>query len=146
MTEKIDTDKLPTAVREQDLPVGGAVDGALPRVGIPTVPTGIGLTREAPSLRGNATAWTQPQNAAGVEPYRIGAEPLRRRILLSVAPDASATAYVVAATTREQAQAGQGLVLSPGQNPVALQYADMLWIASIGAALTVSFLAELDQG
>lgn len=140
----VDTDKLPTAVREQDLPVGGAAEGQLPALAVNTVPVGIGLVREVPTLRATATSWVQP-SAAGSAPYRIGAEPLRRALHVSVGPNASATAYAVVATTQEQAAAGLGYLLTPGGR-VTVHTAEMLWIAAVGADLTCSFLAELDQG
>jgi hypothetical protein len=145
MTEHIETDKIPTDALEQDVPVGGVVDGKMPSIAIQTVSAGISTTREVPALRLNAFGATQPQNAAGVEPFRIGRETRRRRIHVAVAPNASATAYIVIAATREQAMNGDGYPLPPNGR-VTLEAADMMWIASIGAALQWGFLVELDQG
>lgn len=145
MTEHIETDKLPTDALEQDVPVGGVVDGKMPAVAVQTIAAGITTTRDVPPLRLNAFSTTQTQNAAGVEPFRIGRETRRRRIHLSVAPDASTTAYIVIAATREQAMNGDGYPLPPNGR-ITIEAADMMWISAVGANLRFGFLVELDQG
>jgi hypothetical protein len=138
----IDTDKLPTDAVEQDVAVGGVIDGRMPTVAIPTVTAGISTTREVPPLR--HTAMSIPL-ATTDNPYRIGREPRRRRLILAASPNAVTTAYLVISTTEEQARADQGFQLTQGTN-VTMTGADMLWVTCVGADLTLSFLAELDQG
>lgn len=138
----IDTDKLPTDAVEQDVPVGGVVDGRMPAIAVPTVQAGIATVREVPPLRHTAMSVPIGVNDA---PYRIGREPRRRRLILAASPNNVATAYLVLATTEEQARADQGLQLAQGTN-VTITGADMIWVTAVGADLTLSFLAELDQG
>jgi hypothetical protein len=138
----IDTDKMPGDALEQDVSVGGVVDGRMPTVAIPTVQAGISTTREVPPLRHTAMSIPLTQTD---RPYRIGREVRRRRLILAASPHAVSTAYLVIATTEEQATADQGLQLTQGTN-VTITGADMLWITCVGADLTLSFLAELDQG
>lgn len=138
----IDTDKLPADALEQDVSVGGVVDGHMPSVAIPTVQAGISTTREVPPLRHTAMSLPLAQTDA---PYRIGREARRRRLILAAGPHAVTTAYLVIATTEEQARADQGFQLTQGTN-VTITGADMIWVTSVGADLTLSFFAELDQG
>lgn len=141
----IDTDKLSADTLYQDVPVGGEVDGDLPGLAVPTVPTGIATTREVPALRANAGAVVL---AAG-QSFRIGEEPHRRRIIVrcndAVAPAPATFRYLVVATSIEQAQAGLGLELTPGTQ-VELLCAAQLIIAAVGDTLRGSWLAMLDQG
>lgn len=138
----VDTDKLPTDALEQDVSVGGVVDGRMPAIAVQTVAAGISTTREVPPLR--HTAMSVPLLQTDV-PYRIGRETRRRRLVLAASPHATTTAFLVIATTEEQARIDQGLQLPQGQN-VTITGADMIWVTSVGADLTLSFLAELDQG
>lgn len=137
---KVDTDKVPGDVREQDLPVGGALDGALPRIAVPVVPTGIGLTREIPTLKATTYGGTQATTAA---PFRIGAEPMRRRLVITAAPDAVTTAYLVVASDLSSLPNG---IPIPQSQTLELRTAAELWVAAVGADLVWGFLAELDQG
>jgi hypothetical protein len=138
----IDTDKLPTDALEQDVAIGGVSDGKMPQIAVQTVAAGISTTREVPPLR--HTAYSGQQNRTD-PPYRIGRETRRRRLIIAVAPHATVVSWLVVATTEEQARNLQGLIIAQGQN-VTLSGADMVWIAAVGADLTWSFLAELDQG
>lgn len=143
---KIDTDKLPEEVRQQDGSVGGAEDGHTPARTIPVTVDGIVTVREVPPLKVNALSVTL---ATTGDPFHIGREPMRRRLNVRCAdPLAGAAAgvrYIVLATSFEQAQAGSGLQLYPG-NGVQLLTAEALWVTAVGGTLQLSFLAELDQG
>lgn len=143
----VDTDKLPTGTLEQDVPVGGVVDGKSPSIAVQTVTAGISTTREVPPLRLNAFGIVLKAQTAGIEPYRIGRETRRRRIHIALAPNAGAPAdsYLIIAATREQAINGDGYPLSPGDR-VTIEAADMMWLTAIGGDLRIGFLAELDQG
>lgn len=137
---KVDTDKVPGDVREQDLPVGGALDGALPRVAVPVVPTGIGLTRQVPTLKVTTYGGTQGETA---DAFRIGAEPMRRRLIISVAPNAETTAYLVVASDLQSLPNG---VPIPQGTAMVLHTAAELWVSAVDADLVWGFAAELDQG
>lgn len=139
MTDQTDT--TPDEVWEQET-AGGAVAGELPRAALPTLPQGVTLVREAPSLRHTSGAVAQ---AVGAVPLALGREPRRRRILIAVR-STDATSYVVAGDSREQAGAGFGLIL-PAGSLVELHTAEALYLAAFGpAGVTVSWLSELDQG
>jgi hypothetical protein len=141
----IQTDKLPADVLEQEVPIGGAFNGKEPAIALQTVAAGVTTTRDVPPLRANAFGAIQPLQTPAIEPFRIGRETRRRALYIACAPDPSTTAYLVVATTREQAVNGDGFPLVPGSN-ISLKGADMWWIAAIGAPLRWGFIAELDQG
>lgn len=136
----VETDKLPADVREQDIAVGGALDGALPRLAVPVVATGIGLVRETPAMKASTFGGIQ---AAAALPFTIGEEPMRRRILISAAPNAVATSYLVVASDR--ASLPNGYPIGQGQRET-FRTSGALFVAAIGADLTWGFLSELDQG
>lgn len=131
-------------VWEQDGPVGGSVDGITAPVAIPVVTQGVTITRDAPPLKATFGLLTCGSGSAAV---RIGREPRRRRLLLSVRPNTTATAYVVVAENAQQAEGGYGLPILQGVAPVVLHYAGEVYVKGFGATdLTVGFLAELDEG
>lgn len=138
----VDTDKLPTDALAQEGPIGGVNDGRTPSFAVPTVGVGIATTRELPTLRHTAFSIQLLQTAA---PYRIGAEPRRRRLTLSASPNATAVSWLIVATSQEQARDRQGFILAQGQL-ITVGGADELWVAAVNADLYLSLLAELDQG
>lgn len=135
-------DEVPEAVFEQDVSDGGAVDGQLPSAAAAVVVEGISTVREAPCLAATFGALPIGQG----QTVSIGRNPRRRRLLLSVAPNATATAFVVVGDNAQQVLGGIGLVAVQGAAPVTLHYAGQLFMAAFNAALTVGFVAELDQG
>lgn len=129
-------------VAEQDVPIGGAIDGDLPRAAVAVLPAGIVTTRELPTLDVTFGTLTIPSGSV----QRLGRDPRRRRLLLSVRPHATATAYVVISETEQQARSGYGLTVLQGQSPPgALTYAGELWFAAVGADMQVGFCAEIDS-
>lgn len=135
-------DEIPEEVWEQEGPQGGAVDGQLPAAAVATVTQGVSTVREVPALRHITGRLDLTETGA---PLRIGREPRRRRLVLSVDYSAVGSAYVVAGDTEQQARAGYGLRVPPGA-VLVLATAGELWWATFGADLGVTFLAELDQG
>lgn len=135
-------DEVPEAVFEQDVSDGGAIDGTLPATAAAVVVQGVTMVREAPPLDG--TLGMIPISSGGV--ISIGRNPRRRRLILSVQPSATTTAYVVIGDTAYQAQQGIGIYLAQGQSLAPIHLAKQLFIAAFGAALNLGFLMELDQG
>lgn len=133
---------VPEDVWEQDVAQGGAVDGELPRVAVPTVPQGVATVREVPVLR--HITGKLDLTTTGL-PLRIGREARRRRLILSVSASATSGALVVLGDTQQQAAAGYGLQV-PAGTLMVLGTAAEIWLQTFEADLTVSFLAELDQG
>lgn len=136
-------DEVPEEVWEQDVADGGSVQGQLPAHAAAVVVQGVTLTREVPALA--ATFGTVSVSATGL-PQRIGRNTRRRRILLSVRPNAITTAYVVIAENASQAAGGYGYYVLQGVAMPSLQYAGELWIMAFGADLQVGFISENDQG
>lgn len=138
------TDLISNDVWQQDGPVGGTdLDGEPPAVAVATVAAGITTVREVPALRSVSGAYPLTQGAAAVR--LVGDEGRRRRIIVSVRASAVAGARVVLSDDPNQAAAGFGLEIPAGMM-VTLRLAGELYAATFAADLTVSFLAELDQG
>lgn len=133
---------IPDAVWDQDVAQGGVVDSELPRVAAPVVVEGVSWTREAPALAATFGLVNIAQGAT----QRIGRNGRRRRLLISVQPNAVTTAYVVVAENAQQAAGGYGLPILQGSPVVSLAYAGEVWFGAFGAAVNVGFIAELDQG
>lgn len=136
-------DIVPDQVWEQDVADGGAVDSDLPPAASAVVVQGVSWTREAPCLAATFGLLTVPQSGT---PGRIGRNTRRRSLLLSVRPNATATAYIVVAENAQQAAGGYGLPILQGAAPVRVNYAGDLYFTAFGADLQVGFIAELDQG
>lgn len=131
-------EQLPADVLQQDLPVGGAVDGILPETALPVVPVGIALTRETPSMQ--AVSGSLTINAGDV--FQLCAEsPHRRRLLIT-----ATVGYVRVCTSRQDASDGNGFRVLNNQPPVELRYAGPLWVRGTAASQEVSWWIELDQG
>jgi hypothetical protein len=142
MSENYDP-AVPSAVLEQDVPVGGAdLDGRMPGAALATVPVGIATVREVPALTHNSARFAL---VADGDAIRIGRTVQRRRLVVSVSASATATAYVIAGDNKQQAESGFGLEIPQGTMLVLGTAAD-LWFAAFGADLYVSWLQELDQG
>lgn len=135
-------DEVPESVFEQDVSDGGAIDGQLPAAAAAVVVEGISMVREAPCLA--ATFGALPIGQGQV--VSVGRNPRRRRLLLSVAPNSTATAYIVVGDNAQQVSGGVGIPLVQGAAPLTLHYAGQLFMAAFNAALVVGFAAELDQG
>lgn len=135
-------DVLPDEVWEQEVADGGVVAGELPAVATAVVVQGVTNVREAPCLNSTFGKLTIPTGTA----LRIGRNPRRRRLLLSVRPSATATAYVCLGETQAQAVADYGPSALQGTAFPATHFAGEVWVAAFGADLVVGFLAELDQG
>lgn len=134
-------------VFEQDVPTGGSIDGELPTAAISTVVSGIVTTRETPAL--GATFGAQTSIYPGGPNYTgavrlVGRDAHRRRIIISVPPNAINTAYVVFNENAQQAASGYGLQITQGSGPIALNYAGEIWIQAFNAIVTVGFVAEVD--
>lgn len=135
-------DEIPEPVFEQDVADGGAIGGQLPAVAAPVVIEGISMVREAPCLSATFNALPIGQG----QTVSIGRNPRRRRLLLSVAPNATTTAYVVVGDNAQQVAGGVGLTIVQGAAPVTLHYAGQLFFCAFNAAVNLGFVAELDQG
>lgn len=134
----VDVEQLPADVLQQDLPVGGAVDGDMPERALPVLPVGIVLTRETPSMQAVSGAFTG--NAGDV--FQLCAEsPHRRRLLIT-----AITGYVRVCTTRQDASDGNGLRVLNAQPPVELRYNGPLFVRLTQANQEVSWWIEYDQG
>lgn len=135
-------DEVPEEVFEQDVADGGSVGGQLPTAAAAVVVQGISMVREAPVL--SATFGTIPIQQNTVQ--SIGRNPRRRRLLLSVAPNVTTTAFVVIGDTAQQVSQGIGITLIQGQFMTPIHYAGQLFVAAFGANCNLGFMAELDQG
>jgi hypothetical protein len=135
-------DILPDEVWEQEVADGGVVGGELPAAAAAVVVQGVSAVREVPALAGTFGKLTITNGSA----LRIGRNPRRRRLLLSVRPNTTATAYATLGETQQQAASDYGPSALQGTNFAAMQYAGELWVAAFGADVTVGFFAELDQG
>jgi hypothetical protein len=134
-------DDISDETSEQDVPVGGAVDGKLANAAVATLPQGILTVREMPALAATFGKLTLPPLSTS----RIGRHPQRRRLLLSVR-SADPDAFVTLAESEYQASIGYGLDITPGHPPIPLHYAGELWVCAFGASpVTVSFVAEIDH-
>lgn len=133
---------VPEPVWDQDVAQGGVIEGELPRVALPVVVEGVTWTREAPAMGATFGLLTVAQNTA----VRIGRNGRRRRLIISVRPNAIVTAYVIVAENQQQALGGYGLPILQGVAPVPICYAGEIHFAAFGADLQVGFIAELDQG
>lgn len=135
-------DEVPEAVFEQDVADGGSVMGQLPTAATAVVVQGVSLVREAPPLA--ATFGMIPIQSGGV--ISLGRNPRRRRLILSVQPSQTTTAFVVIGDTPYQAQQGIGLTIAQGASLTPIHYGGQLFVAAFGANLNLGFLMELDQG
>jgi hypothetical protein len=135
-------DEVPEQVWEQDVADGGAIDGTLPTAAAAVVVQGVTTVREVPALSATFGTLTVANGAV----VSLGRNPKRRRLLLSVRPSVTATAYIVIGENQQQAAGGYGLTCLQGAALPPIQFAGQLWIAAAGADLQVGFLAELDQG
>lgn len=133
---------VPEPIWEQDVADGGAVENELPPAAVAVVVQGVSLTREAPSLAATFGTMTITNGTA----VRIGRNPRRRRLLLSVRPNATATAFVVIGESQQQVTGNYGLSALQGVTLPPIQYAGEIWVAASGADMQVGFMAELDQG
>lgn len=133
---------VPEQVWDQDVAVGGVIEGELPRVAVPVVVEGVSWVRDAPALAATFGLLTITQNTS----VRIGRNGRRRRLIVSVRPNAITTAYVIVAENQQQALGGYGLPIVQGVSPIAINYAGEIHFAAFGADLGVGFVAELDQG
>lgn len=133
---------IPDPVIEQDVADGGSLDGTVPPIAVPVVIEGVSFMREVPALAATMGKLTITNGTA----LRIGRNPRRRRLLLSVRSSSTATAYATIGETQQQAVADYGPSALQGTAFPTFQYAGELWIAAFGADLIVGFLAELDQG
>lgn len=133
---------VPEPVWDQDIAVGGVIEGELPRAAVPVVVEGVAWTRDAPALAATFGLLTISQNTA----VRIGRNGRRRRLIISVRPNAVTTAFVIVAENQQQALGGYGLPIVQGVAPVGINYAGEVFFAAFGADLAVGFVAELDQG
>lgn len=122
--------------------MGGVVGGQLPAVAAPVVVEGVAFTREVPTMAATFGLLTIAQNTT----QRIGRNGRRRRLLISVRPNAVTTAFVVLAENAQQAAGGYGLPIVQASAVVDLNYAGEIHIAAFGADVQVGFVAELDQG
>jgi hypothetical protein len=133
---------VPEPVWDQDVAMGGVIEGELPRVAVPVVVEGVSWVRDAPAMAATFGLLTVTQNST----QRIGRNGRRRRLLVSVRPNAVTTAYVVLAENAQQAAGGYGLPILQASPVVAINYAGELWFGAFGADVQVGFIAELDQG
>lgn len=133
-----DVEQLPADVLQQDLPVGGAVDGVMPEVAIPVVPVGIALTRETPALQ--AVTISLPGTTGDVF-LLVSQSPHRRRILV-----ATTGAAVRLCTSRQDAKDAVGLRIPPDVAPVPIHFAGELFVRLTGANQEVTAFIEYDQG
>lgn len=122
--------------------MGGSAGGELPASAAPVIVEGIVFTREVPTMAATLGLLTITNGST----QRIGRNGRRRRLLVSVRPNVTTTAYVVVAENAQQAAGGYGLPILQGSPVVTLNYAGELWFGAFGADMGVGFVAELDQG
>lgn len=141
--ERDDQDFTPAEVLEQDVPVGGVVNGARATAAVSVLPQGIQTFREVPSLK--AATGSALLTAAG-SPWRIGKEPRRRTLIIGCGDSVTVGAYLCIATSQLEATQGYGLRIYATDDPITLHTVNELWIQPFAADLVLSWLAEIDQG
>lgn len=134
---------IPDQVWDQDVAQGGVAGGQLPAAAAAVIVEGVAWTRDAPALAATFGLQTIP---TGTSARLVGRNGRRRRILLSVRPNAVTTAFAVIAENAQQAAGGYGLPIVQASPVVSLDYAGELYVGAFGADVVVGFVALLDQG
>lgn len=136
-----DAEPIPAEDWQQQGPVGGAYDGHSPELAVNVVAVGITTVREVPTLASaSGTVLASASGSTGQVAQLVSYSPQRRRITIGAVSGSPRLC-----SNKAQAEAGQGLPIPTGANPICLPYAGELWVYFPTNTDGVGFFAELDQ-